>query len=75
MENEESQIRQEPLLPLEMRILRLADLLSEGDEDLDRDGVCGELESAGIDPAAPTARFNAAAISFLVRAPDCHSPR
>jgi hypothetical protein len=48
--------------PLEREILRIAALLSEGDEGLNRDGLRQALESAGIDPARATARFHEAAL-------------
>lgn len=41
-------------------ILRIAALLSEGDDDLDREGIRRELEISGIDPARATARFHEA---------------
>jgi Zn-dependent peptidase ImmA (M78 family) len=41
-------------------ILRIAALLSEGDDDLDREGIRRELEISGIDPAQATARFHEA---------------
>ncbi len=46
--------------PREQEILRIAALLSEGDDDLDREGLRRELESSGIDPARTTARFHEA---------------
>jgi Zn-dependent peptidase ImmA (M78 family) len=45
----------------EQEILRIAALLGEGDDDLDREGIRRELESSGIDPARTTARFHEAA--------------
>ena len=57
MKNEQSQIQQ-PSRLFEMKILRLATLLSEGDEGLDRDGARLELDSAGRDSAVLTARFH-----------------
>jgi hypothetical protein len=46
--------------PREQEILRIAALLSEGDDDLDPEGLRRELESSGIDPARTTARFHEA---------------
>jgi hypothetical protein len=64
MKNERSQIQQ-PSRPFEMKILRLATLLSEGDEGLDRDGLRLALDSAGSDSAVLTARFHAAALRLV----------
>lgn len=64
MKNEQSQIQQ-PSRLFEMKILRLATLLSEGDEGLDRDGLRLALDSAGIDSAVLTARFHAAAFRLV----------
>ena len=61
MKNEQSLIQQ-PSRLFEMKILRLATLLSEGDEGLDRDGLRLALDSAGSDSAVLTARFHAAAL-------------
>lgn len=47
--------------PREEEILRIAALLGEGDDDLDREGIRRELESSGVDPARTTARFHEAA--------------
>jgi Zn-dependent peptidase ImmA (M78 family) len=44
--------------PREQEILRIAALLGEGDDDLDREGIRRELENSGIDPAQTTARFH-----------------
>jgi Zn-dependent peptidase ImmA (M78 family) len=45
----------------EREILRIAALLGEGDEGLERKELCRTLESCGIDPARTTARFHEAA--------------
>src|SRR5258708_35935323 len=47
--------------PLESKIHRLAAVLNERDDALDREGVRRALETAGIDPARVTARFHEAA--------------
>ena len=47
MKNEQSQIQQ-PSLLFEMKILRLATLLSEGDEGLDRDGLRLALDNTSV---------------------------
>lgn len=46
--------------PREQEILRIAALLSEGDDDLGREAIRRELESSGIDPVRTTARFHEA---------------
>jgi len=65
MKNEQSQIQQQPSRLVEMKILRLVTLLSEGDEGLDRDGLRLALDSAGIDSGVFTARFHAAALRLV----------
>ncbi|HEV2322605.1 MAG TPA: hypothetical protein VGS10_01520 [Terracidiphilus sp.] len=45
----------------EQEILRIAALLGEGYDDLDREGLRRELESSGTDPARTTVRFHEAA--------------
>jgi hypothetical protein len=57
MKNEQSQIQQQPSRLFEMKILRLATLLSEGDEGLDRDGLRLALDSAGIDSRSSYGAF------------------
>jgi hypothetical protein len=64
MKNEQSKIQQ-PSRPIEMKILRLATLLSEGDDDLDHDGLRLVLDSAGSDSAVLTARLHAAALRLV----------
>jgi hypothetical protein len=65
MKNEQSQIRQQPSGLSEMKVLRLVTLLSEGDEDLDGDGLRLALDRAGIDSEVLTARFHAAALRLV----------
>lgn len=45
----------------EHEILRIAALLGDGDDSLDREGLRRALENSGIDPARATARFHEAA--------------
>lgn len=49
-------------VPQETEILRIAALLGNEDDALDREGVHRALESAGIDPTRVTARFHEAAL-------------
>ena len=50
------------LKSLEMEILRVAALLSEGDEGLNQEELRRALDSAGIDPAQSTSRFHEAVL-------------